>query len=222
MAPSIGDVLSGQIGRRLGVLNAFTNIALGRGSEVITKDWLLQVALEGRVFHAQQGNAGTLLDFAEEAYDEDQPQFALTVPAGLVVIPLRLENTFQDQLGTDNHVIWSRTSNDIGTATSTALAITNMRTDAPRNSGCTASGLYTANAIAATGLIEFKRFVDPFAVVSTGPRPQFTWDIKEESDIPILVGPATLQNHIYATTDGPEGFGEYVWVELETSEIKAA
>ncbi len=219
---AIGDVLAGQIGRRLGVLTSFANIALGRGSEVITKDWLLQVALEGRIFHAQQGNAATLVDFVETAYDEDQPQFALTVPEGLVVIPLHLENTFQDQVGTDNQVIWSRTNNDIGLGTSTALAITNMRTDAPRNSGCKANSLYTANAVAATGLIEFKRFLDPFAVVSTGPRAKYAWDIKKESDIPIIVGPGTLQNHIFATTDGPEGFGEYVWVELETSEIKAA
>lgn len=191
--------------------------ALGRGGAQVVSDFLLEAALRGRTFHTQQGNAATLVDFVETAYDEDQPQFALRVPSGVTVIPVSLIVTMQDQVGTDNHVVWSTTTNDIGNGTSTAATITPMRTDAPFASQCTARSLYTGNATAATGLIEFARFVDPFAAASTAPRPRYEWNIKDAGAIPVLVGPATLQAHIVATTDGPQGFGEYVWVEAPSS-----
>jgi len=201
----------------------FMSPALGRGGALVVSDLIGEATLRGRTFHAQQGDAATLVDFVETAYDEDQPQFALRVPTGVTVIPLSLIVTMQDQAGTDNHIVWSTATNDIGNGTSTGLTVTPMRTDQPHQSQCTARSLYTANATAATGLIEFARFVDPFAAASTAPRPRYAWNIREAAAIPVLVGPATLQAHIVATTDGPQGFGEYVWLEAPTPNlVKAA
>jgi hypothetical protein len=198
--------------------NAYDAISVGKGGEVIGKDFLLQLYLEGRVFHAQQGDAATLVDFVETAYDEDQPQFALRVPTGVTVIPISIVYTMQDQTGTDNHIVISTTTNDIGSGTSTALTISAMRTDAPRSSQCNANSLYTGNATAATGLIEVARFCDPFAAASTAPRPRYEWRAFESMVIPILVGPATLQTHVVATTDGPQGFSEVIWAELDSTD----
>jgi hypothetical protein len=116
----------------------------------ITVDQLLQWAIDGRTFHAQQGDAATMLDFAETAYDEDQPQFALRVPSGRVVIPLSLNIELEDQAGTNTEIIWSVTTNDIGSGTSTAATISAMRLDSPYTSGCTARSLYTGNATASS------------------------------------------------------------------------
>ncbi|MCR4339251.1 MAG: hypothetical protein NUW01_05105 [Gemmatimonadaceae bacterium] len=190
-------------------------LAVNKQGALITQDQILEWAMLGRTFHAQQGNAATLVDFAETAYDEDQPQFALRVPTGKVVIPLSLIITLQDQAGTDTHIVWSTTTNDIGDGTSTAATISAMRRDAPHASGCTARSLYTANATAATGLIEIVRFLDPF-VAAAGTMPKYAWNIREAAAIPILVGPATLQVHIAATGTAPAGFGEYVWAEFDT------
>lgn len=191
------------------------DLAASRQGALISQDQVFEWALAGRLFHAQQGDAGTQLDFAETAYDEDQPQFALRVPTGRAVVPLSLVVTFQDQAGTDTHVIWSRTTNDIGNGTSTAATISALRSDAPYESGCTARSLYTGNATAATGLIEVARFVDPFAAEADR-LPRYEWSYKTAGFVPVLVGPATLQLHVFATTTQPQGFGEYVWAEFET------
>jgi hypothetical protein len=194
------------------------DIALNRQGGLVTVDQLTQWAIEGHTFHAQQGDAQTQLDFAETVYDEDQPQFALRVPTGRVVIPLSLIITLEDQAGTDNLCAWSITTNDIGNGTSTAATISAMRTDAPHSSGCVARSLYTGNATAATGLFEFARFVDPF-VAAAGTQVSYAWNIRDAAAIPILKGPATLQMHISATGTAPQGFGEYVWAEFDAAKL---
>lgn len=189
--------------------------AMSKQGANISIDQILQWYIEGRVFHAQQGNANTRLAWTEVTYDEDQPQFALRVPTGRIVIPLSLAITVEIQAGTFTYFTWSTTTNDIGNGTSTDLTITPMRRDAPHSSACVARSLYTANATAATGLIEVKRWVDPF-VLAAGSRSQRDWDIRKDAVIPILVGPATLQMHTHATSSDAEGYLEAVWAEFET------
>lgn len=198
--------------------------ALSSDRVVITRDSILQWKLEGRVFYAQQGDAGTKLDWVETAYDVDQPQFALRIPQGTLVIPLALNLTVEDTSGaTEGHVIWSTTTNDIGdSATSVSAPIVNYRRDALYSSSCTARSLYTNNAAAATGLVEVKRWYIPFAsaLVTDGKDLWNSYDwTYEDPSMPILVGPATLQLHIYATGDGYHGYGSYTWVELKATDM---
>jgi len=195
--------------------------ALAVDRVVITRDSILQWKIEGRVFYCQQGNAGTKLDFAETSYDEDQPQFALIVPEGTLCIPLAMNVTLEDVGGTENHLIWSLTTNDIGAGTSTALAPVNYRRDNKFSPACKANSLYTANATAASGLIEVKRWYRPFAsagVTDGTDLHHYPWSINDP-EMPVLVGPATLQFHCYATSDGPHGFGEYTWIELPAASV---
>ena len=194
-------------------------IALSKQGATIVMDQLEAWAIEGRQFHAQQGNAATLVDLVETAYDEDQPQFALIVPSGTIAIPTSISMNFQDQAGTDTHVIVSQTTNDIGTGTSTSLTVSAMRRDAPFGAKCTANGLYTANASAATGLIEIMRIIDPFVATAAGRLPGYRWDRSQSSVKPVIVGPATFQIHAVSSSDGPEGFAEYTWVELDTHKL---
>jgi hypothetical protein len=209
--PVMGKVgQTGYVGEGL-----YTDLAASRQGAAVTMDQLLMWALDGHTFHAQQGDAATMLDFAETAYDEDQPQFALRVPTGRIVIPLSLVISLEDQAGTNTEVLWSTTTNDIGNGTSTAATVSAMRRDAPHSSSCTARSLYTGNATAATGLIEIIRWVDPF-VAAAGTLKPYAWNIRTAAAIPILVGPATLQMHICATGTAPAGFGEYIWAEFET------
>ena len=208
------------VGQQDAVAEGESILAKGnRQGGTITMDQITMWSIYGHTFHAQQGNAATLVDFVETTYDEDQPQFALRVPTGRVVIPLSIALNFQDQAGTNTHVIVSTTTNDIGNGTSTAATISAMRTDAPHSSGCVARSLFTGNATAATGLIEIARIIDPFVATAAGRLPGFRWNIRDAAAIPVLVGPATLQVHTVATTDGAEGFAEYVWAEFETAKL---
>jgi len=195
------------------------DVAITRQGALIAQDQILEWTLQGKTFHAQIGDAVTLVDFVETAYDEDQPQFALRVPAGATVIPFSLSAEFQDMAGTNTHVIWSMCNNDIGNGTSTAATISAMRSDAPVATLCTARSLYTANATAATAPKEIIRWVDAFADVNTFVPAHFKWDLMSSGVVPVLVGPATLFMHAVSTTDGPEGFAEVAWVEFVTSTV---
>ena len=208
-----------KVGRELSYPGQEKKPALGRDTTLVTRDFILQCKLEGRVFFAQQGNAGTKLDFAETTYDEDQPQFALIVPSGTLCIPLSLSVTNEDPDGTEQHVIWSKCSVDIGNGTSTALAPVNYRRDALNTPACRANSLYTGNGTM-TGLIEIRRWFHEYAsaAVTDMELYQHRWTINDP-DMPILVGPETLLLHSYATGTAPQGYGEYTWIELLASEF---
>lgn len=195
--------------------------ALSRQGALITQDWIVQAILEGHGYTTQIGDATTQTDFAETAYDEDQPQFALRVPDGTTVLPLSLIISLEDAAGTDNLVALSTTTNDIGNGTSTALTVSPLRagTNISETSQCTARSLYTANATAATGLREFRRWVFPFANEADTLPYVARWSIREDAAIPVLVGPATLQAHVIATSTAPQGFLDAAWLELPTADV---
>lgn len=197
----------------------FKDIGLSRQGSVVSVDQVLEWAVLGRTFRCQQGDAGTRVAWVVTAYDENRPQFAITVPAGRVLIPLSLDITVEIQAGTFTHHIWSTTTNDIGTGTSTDLPVTNMRQDAPFATGVTAQGIYSADAVTATGLVELKRWVDPFVFAAAGAPRNLNWDIKNNSVVPIIVGPGTLQMHSFATTSDAEGYVEAVWAEFTTRDL---
>ena len=189
--------------------------AMSKMGAMITQDQITQWAIDGRTFHAQQGDAGTKLDFAETAYDQDQPQFALRVPSGKTVLPLSLIVTLEDMAGLINNIFWSTTTNDIGAGGSTELTISPMRRDAPFGSNCTANSLYTTDSTSETGVIEVIRFMNEFAAAATMPQPRFEWNIRQAAMIPVLVGPATLMMHAWGAT-ALQGWGEYTWAEFDT------
>jgi len=210
-----------KIGRSSSSVGNLEPAALAKDRVVITRDSILQWKLEGRVFYCQQGNAGTKLAVVVTAYNEDQPTLAITVPEGLLMIPLSLNITLEDLAGTENHIIWSTTTNDIGAGTSTVLTPVNYRRDNLFAPACKAYSIYSGDATAATGLIEVHRWYHPFAsaLVTDGTDlHNHRWTI-DDPDMPILLGPATLQVHIYGTTTDPEGYGEYTWVELDAKEL---
>ncbi len=213
-----------KVGRRNVSTSNFEPAALALDSVSLSRDSILDFKLEGKVFFVQQGNAGTKLAFGETAYDEDQPQFALRVPSGLLVIPLAMNITIEDIAGTENHIIWSTTTNDIGLGAasgSTELAPVNYRRDALNPPVAKATSLYTGNGTTPTGLIEVKRWFHPFAsaaVTDGTDLHNHDWNIQEDPEIPFLLGPATLQFHAYGGT-ALQGFGEYTWLELEPKEF---
>ena len=208
-----------KIGRSASSIGNAESAALAIDRVLINRDSILQWKLEGKVFFAQQGNAGTKLDFAETAYDEDQPQFAIRVPEKTICIPLSLNLLFDTIAGTGNYIFWSTTTNDIGAGTSTALTPVNYRRDNLFAPACKANSLYTGDATAATGLIEIKRWLNPYAEADdeTDYSNKFCFTINDP-EMPIIMGPATLQLHAYGATK-LQGFGEYTWIELNAAEL---
>jgi len=210
-----------KVGRRKSSVGNAEPAALTQDSVAITRDSILQWKLEGKVFFAQFGDAATKEAFVETTYDEDQPSWAMRVPEGTLMIPLALNVTLEDLAGTESHAVWSKTDNDIGDGTSTSVTPVNYRRDNKAAPTVKVAKLYSGDATAATGLVEVKRFYRPFAsaAVTDGFNlHDCPWSINDP-DMPLLLGPATLQLHVIATTTDPEGYMECTWVELDADEM---
>jgi len=95
----------------------------------------------------------------------------------------------------------------------------NYRRDNLYAPACYTNSLYTGNATAATGLIEVHRWLKPYAeaAVTDSYGNDCRWTINDP-DMPILLGPATIQVHAFGATK-LQGFGEYTWVELDAREL---
>ena len=216
-----GGAIYGRAGQRSHTgLDELILAAMSKQGAQITMTQVEAWAIEGHQFHAQQGDAGTLLDFVAQAYDENRPQFTLRVPNGTVVLPTSISLNFQDQGGTDTHVIVATATNDIGLGTSTVATISAMRRDAPFGNGkCTAASLLTGDsANAPAGVIEILRNIDQFVETAAGRLAGFQWDRDQSSVKPILIGPATMMVYAFGS-DGPQGFAEYTWIELDTHKL---
>ncbi len=179
--------------------------------------WLKQAELEGRVYSATIGTGVTPVDFVETAYDEDQPQFALLVPDGIIAIPVFFSTMIQDAPGVNNATLVQICSNNIGASDGAAMTTEGNVNGAfgGQSSNCVVKQLYTANAVAAVNPIVIGQRVNAFLDATTSPELYYTW---EEDELPMLVGPASLFAHVVAGTK-QEGFLSIKWVEYLASEL---
>jgi len=185
---------------------------------LITINEYMQWVEAGHIFAASIGEGGTKVDFAEVAYDADQPQFALDVPAGTTVIPLKVQFVLEEMAGTDNTFILATSSGLIAAGTSTAnTTAQNMNTSAvsTRTTNTTFRQLYTGNGTAPANSAEFWMHEEPLAV-SAESHPKIEWNVMTGDLPPVIVGPAALVGYVFATTDGPEGHAKLIWAEFES------
>lgn len=209
-----------KIGRSKATAANEEDAALAIDRVLITRDSILQWKLEGKVFYCQLGDGATKLDFNNTTYDLEQPEFALDIPAGLLVIPLSLSITLEDIAGTANHILWTTSTSISGAGTSTDVPIVNYRRDNLQASACKAYRTYSGDVATQTGVIEVKHWYHPYASVDVTDAVDLhhhVWTIND-CGMPILYGPASLMMHNVGTTK-LQGFGEFTWVEIAASEL---
>jgi hypothetical protein len=178
-------------------------------------DWVMSKAIEGRVFHVSHGTVTTPITFV--AYDEDRPAFALDVPAGTTIIPIRIQVYLEAAAGTVTEVIFETATNVVGAGTSTLLTPACTRTRGGRTTACTGYGLYTGNGTAPTGAIEFWRSGYPY-VGAAGAPALIEWNVMNGTP-QIIEGAGSLVGYVSATTSQVNGFTKVSWIELLTSEV---
>lgn len=184
---------------------------VNRQGSLVVVPQKMQWALEGRVFTSGHGSETTPLTAV--AYDQDQPEFVLSVPTGTTVVPLNIRVHTEGSTGTAKEVIIWRVTNNIGDGTSTAAtsAATNHRMGgAP--AAATPRHLYTAN-VTLTGYVEMWR--DGTTIASIAP---FTYDYSPEFPL-VLIGPASLGLQFDGTTTQPTFFMTATWAEFVTGDI---
>ena len=198
----------------------YAPLRLNRRGELVTVPLPLQLSLDGRVFVANVGTASTPVNFAETAYDADQPQFVIDVPSGKTALPLNIKVVLETSAGTLNEIIVGSAAALVGAGTSTAVTAKNLTATQPNASGCTVRSLYTGDGTDITALasyVEWARGAQP--IVGTAENhPEWEWNALKAGFMPVLVGPASLAVWILGASTAPTGYLTAVWAELDSAQ----
>jgi hypothetical protein len=188
---------------------------MNRRAEQVISDFVIQAAMDGRVFVANHG-VGTAPATFNAAYVATTPDFQLYVPLGTTVIPVAIEVNFE-VVGTEalmEIVAMATNTCDNTGLTATALTVKPIRVDGPVTSACTAVGTVTGGCTTPyTGTYyEFWRATRPLTdTVATGENDRhdlrFCWALPQFGAPPIIVG-STLGSglDVYACSQAGQGY----------------
>ncbi len=202
---------------------SFMGLQSTRDGALFVADWKQSLLMEGRGFIVNVGalstpivggGNGTVLDL-------DQPEFIISVPAGVAILPMRVAIHAQTPLlataAYESEILLAvdRTAAAVDDGTKTAETIYNLRTDNPRASLCVATSAYTADVTDPVLGIELARTVVLGDVQGTPATAIWTKNelVYEPAQSPIIIGPAMLIGYWGGTVATP-GFAEVAWLEL--------
>ena len=212
-----------------GAEGGFGDVRGLRDGALVMAPWTLALALEGRVFVANAGTGTSPVTFAG-AYDANGPDVHLNVPAGTTILPLYIGVNF-DAVGTEAtmEIIGLASNTGDASATGTASSIFNMRTDAPRLSGCTFTGAVDAAGVTdpnAGNFYEFWHESRPLTdTVATSENDRiglvFEWSTARDGLPPVIVGNGAEGSClvVYAASNAGTGFITVVWAEIPSTTV---
>lgn len=184
-----------------------------RDGAMFTAEWYQSLVMEGRVWVANMGTVTTPLTFLTTA--ANRPDAWLRVPSGVAIIPLTVEVILESAAGTATEIDIRAAFNDIGNGTSSAASVGPVNYSPNNGSGLTSSvtarQLATGDTTAETTPISLHRRCFPLAQASGLVPYEDFW---RPAPAPILIGPATLEVFIAATTTQATGFVQMIWAEL--------
>lgn len=203
--------------------NTFWFPRINRRAEIVTPDWMTQLAIEGHVFELSNATKGTALAGGGTSYSDTAPWLNIDVPAGYTMVPLEI---LLNQGGTvagalitvlltaDNKVRYS--------SGGSALTPKANRSDAPVGPQCV---VYAGATCSAAGVARtfwaslLSPDVTPTADVAfPGYDNRVEWTARKFVP-PVLVGPASLVIYTYAGTTQPSWFYTIKWLELPSNQI---
>jgi hypothetical protein len=187
----------------------------GRGGENIVAQWRQFLGLEGRLFAANYGSGATGAAGAT-SFTDGAPVANLDVPTGIAVVFLELDVTITAMTGTVNILFLRQGSNNVGNGTSSAAAggPTNLRSDQPFSSRCTARQVYTAAGNTQTNPVELWGWGSVVASPAQSPPPYIPEALN------VLIGPASIALYAVATTTAPSVKAVFKWAELPVSAVQ--
>ena len=186
-----------------------------RDGALITADWTLARALEGKVYTVQIGSATTPV--AGDVYDADQPFLALDVSTGYAAVLLSIQVYIEAASAALNEMFAETSDVKVGAGSSTAITPVNHKTDGAAAAGTTAYGAYTGNGTAAANGIEFWRDGDP-DIQAAGSNVKFSWSWREMGPI-VLVNTSAMLLHFGSGGADPTGFAKVTYAELVSTDV---
>ncbi len=183
-----------------------------RDGSLIQMPWKTAAGLAGRIFTANMGSVVTALTFLITG--ANRPDAWIRVPAGTLIVPLKVGIAFNSMAGTVTMVDVRSAQNDIGNGTSTAATVgpENLRTDSPFASNCIARQLATADVTAETNPVSLFRY-SYIRADDAGSNEKNLHIPDDEMGNPVLMGPASWEVYIQATTTQATGFVVMTWAE---------
>jgi hypothetical protein len=200
-----------------------TQLTVDAFGALAVQDLVVKWLREGRLYFYNRGNTTTPVTFTNTAILYTRPSLVIRVPSGKTVLPVYLGVGLETQAGVINEGVWIACNNDVGAGTSTAVGTGtnrgNMRMDrAGDPGGCLINITYTGDVTATgTNPVEFARYTQPFAD-TIGLTDKWEVSIKQDANIPMLVGPASLQLIIGGGT-APTGYATVIWAEFNSGEL---
>lgn len=185
-----------------------------RDGALFVANWYEAHALEGRIFSANMGSVTTPLTFLITA--ANRPDGWLRVPDGTMIIPLVCTVALEAFAGTVTEIDVRTAQNDIGNGTSSAASIGPQanHTGAPYASTVVARQLATADTTAETAPLSVWRKQIPTANAAGNDAAGSFTVTREMMGYPVLVGPATWEVFVAATTTQATGYLIFHWMEF--------
>lgn len=200
---------------------ASANASLNKRGEQLTMPWHVQLTMEGRVFTCGVGQITTPISASvNTAIDDTQPAFMLRVPTGTTIIPLWLHAYYEATGAAIAEGAAYVSDSDPGSGTSSALTRTPVNLKSRGGiSACTGAQIVTSS-ITYTNNREFWRFGEPADLDGTVTgKGGFMWSYLTHSNIPICVGPATLNVEIACGTSASIFF-TCTYAEFRSNELE--
>lgn len=197
-----------------------------RDGTILSAEWILAQTIRGRLMCAQAGLLTTAITWTATATnDQTKPAMFLHVPSGTTIFPLEI-SLYMEAFGSSAQFeCEALTGTGAVSAGGTAMAITNMRSDAPYQSNCTATSDITGGTAPTANISAFWRDGQQFAMTKTAASAtvaasdpnKFVWRYTDGLFCPIVVGAGQL-----LVTQGSQagtGFGKIIFIEVPTTEV---
>jgi len=190
----------------------------------------LQWIKEGRVFAAQAGLLTTPATFTATDIVWQTPDLQVRAPAGIVIVPLRVQVAFEATGGAAEDIVVAQCNNNIGVTNMTANTPYNCNSRyADKGSSCTAYISATdVTGTAPTGIVVLKRaYIQPDidAITGTAHFQQFVFSPLHGKGTPGIVGDdSKLQTFLVyvANATSSTGYVMAQWAEFTYTEFYAA
>lgn len=191
-----------------------------RDGTISTTDFLQAMIGSGRGFGAQMGSASTALTFL--TYAANRPDVWIRVPSGTIAVPFFAFVASETRTGTLTNIDFRITANDIGNGTSTAATVGPLNLSPNNTQGYTSlvtpRQLATGDTTTETSPLSLYRKAFPLASATTADADgNVVWPALDKSALPMLIGPATFEVYISATTNQVTGYAGIQWIELPST-----
>jgi len=196
-----------------------------RDGTILTAEWILAQTIRGRLMCAQAGLLTTAITWTATATnDQTKPAMFIDVPSGTTIFPLEI-SLYMEAYGSDALFECAAMTGTGGvSAGGTAMAITNMRTDAPYSTNCTATSDITGGTACTANISSFwATGLQMTATIASAddasPRQEslHVWRYKDSGYCPIVVGAGQLM--VTQGSQAGTGFGKIIFIEVPTTEI---